>query len=304
MKNNRNLRAFSLIEISIVVLIIGILIVGVTQSSRLVSQAKVNSARTLTQSSPASSIEGLVFWVESSGPQESFSNENLEDGDAITLWNDINPQNSTRNNLAITAAPTYVTSGINSVPALTFDGSDDALTSDNFANITTGKTTIFAVMRISSALADGVIVSKANTGDAARNLELRTTSGGEWQFCAGTTPTCYTSTGGSSAVANGAYVVSVVYNNDSAAPSTDTITGITFFQNGTGRGQLETTTNTDTTVTGALTVGNTTNDTDNYLEGHLGEIIIYNRSLKKEERQSVEEYLGKKWGIKVATASY
>ena len=59
MKNNRGLRAFSLIEISIVLLIIGILVAGVTQSSRLISQSKINSARAMTQSSPVSSIKIL-----------------------------------------------------------------------------------------------------------------------------------------------------------------------------------------------------------------------------------------------------
>ena len=99
MTNKRSLKAFSLIEISIVILIIGILIVGVTQSSRLVSQAKINSAKALTQSSPASSIPGLSFWIETSNPQESLSDENIEDGESIAVWNDINPQSSIRSNL-------------------------------------------------------------------------------------------------------------------------------------------------------------------------------------------------------------
>jgi len=47
MKNNR-LLAFSLIELSIVVLIVGILIAGVTQGSRLIRESKVKTARTLT----------------------------------------------------------------------------------------------------------------------------------------------------------------------------------------------------------------------------------------------------------------
>lgn len=37
-------KAFSLIELSIVILIIGILVTGVTQSSRLVRQMKIASA--------------------------------------------------------------------------------------------------------------------------------------------------------------------------------------------------------------------------------------------------------------------
>ena len=292
MKNNRNLRAFSLIEISIVVLIIGILIVGVTQSSRLVSQAKVNSARTLTQSSPVSSIDGLMFWAETSSPQESFSNEDIEDGDVITVWNDINPQNSNRNNLAIVSAPAYETSGINGIPALTF--TSDSLTSSNFANISTGTITVFAAIRLPSEITAGTIISKST------NFQLKVTGSDQWQFCAG--GVCYESS--ASATANGSYVVSVVFNNTSSEnASTDTLGGVNFFQNGTALSQEATTADSSSNVT-SLTVGNVSTGTADYLEGNLGEVIVYDRSLKQEERQSVEEYLGKKWGIKVNTATY
>ena len=291
MKNNRNLRAFSLIEISIVVLIIGILIVGVTQSSRLVAQAKVNSARTLTQSSPAPSIDGLVFWIEASSPQESFSNEDIEDGDAITLWNDINSQNSTRNNLALAnGAPVYTTDGINSIPALTFNS--NSLTSSNFANISTGTATVFAALRLPSTLSDGTIVSKST------NFELKATEDGEWVFC---TSACNTSS--ASATANGSYVVSVVFNNNSTANSGDTLGGVNIFQNGVLLTQAATTGATITSNTTTLTVGNVATGTADYLEGVLGEVIVFDRSLKQEERQSVEEYLGKKWGITVSKAA-
>jgi hypothetical protein len=33
----------------------------------------------------------------------------------------------------------------------------------------------------------------------------------------------------------------------------------------------------------------------------MGEIIIFNRALKTEERKAVEKYLGQKWGIKVSS---
>jgi prepilin-type N-terminal cleavage/methylation domain-containing protein len=55
---------FSLIELSIVILIIGILIAGVTQGSRLVKQSKVKTAKTLTQSSDAIGINDMVLWLD------------------------------------------------------------------------------------------------------------------------------------------------------------------------------------------------------------------------------------------------
>ena len=69
-KLNKNhssrLKAFSLIELSIVILIIGILVAGVTSSSRLITRMKVVTAQNLTRNSPVSSIKDLAMWYETS----------------------------------------------------------------------------------------------------------------------------------------------------------------------------------------------------------------------------------------------
>ena len=45
-------------------------------------------------------------------------------------------------------------------------------------------------------------------------------------------------------------------------------------------------------------IGNTT--LHQFLDGSMGEIIIFDRALTAEEIDSIESYLGKKWGIKVS----
>ena len=70
----KNLKAFSLIELSIVILIIGILVAGVTQSSRLIREFKLTTAKNLTRNSPVSSIKGLYFWFETTS-ESSFGPE-------------------------------------------------------------------------------------------------------------------------------------------------------------------------------------------------------------------------------------
>ena len=65
-------KAFSLIELSIVILIIGILVAGVTQSSRLLKMMRLQSARSLTNSGPVISINNIVLWVDSVS-EESFN---------------------------------------------------------------------------------------------------------------------------------------------------------------------------------------------------------------------------------------
>jgi prepilin-type N-terminal cleavage/methylation domain-containing protein len=59
---NHKISAFSLIELSVVILIIGILVAGVTQSSRLIAQFRLKTAQNLTINSPVSSIKNLSTW--------------------------------------------------------------------------------------------------------------------------------------------------------------------------------------------------------------------------------------------------
>lgn len=46
------------------------------------------------------------------------------------------------------------------------------------------------------------------------------------------------------------------------------------------------------------TIGKTFNT--EFMNGTIGEIIIFDRTLNTEERKAVESYLGKKWSIKVS----
>ena len=64
MKHHSPRLAFSLIELSIVILIISILVAGVTQSSRLVRMMRLSSAVQITNSSDVNSINDIVFWLE------------------------------------------------------------------------------------------------------------------------------------------------------------------------------------------------------------------------------------------------
>ena len=60
----KNKTAFSLIELSIVILIVGILVAGVVQTSRLVTRMRILNAQTVTRSSEIHLIKGLSVWIE------------------------------------------------------------------------------------------------------------------------------------------------------------------------------------------------------------------------------------------------
>jgi len=313
MKNNRRASAFSLIEISIVIIIIGILVAGVTQGSRLLNQAKLSSAKTLTRSAPVTGIKNLSLWIESTS-DESFHSADLDDATMITTWNDINPQTVTKANLTDSTSnltrPTYRTNIINGLPAVLFDGTDDFLSTTNFSNISTAAT-VFAVVRfpstISATPATRAILSKRTAAGPTVNIEFGngTTITG-WNYSDGTVDAPTALPGGNLA-ASTAYVASVVYTANSATGCGNTSTGYAFFHNGAVNASTCGATNgaTPTAVSDPLFIGKqglTTSPT--FFSGHIGEIIIFDRALKKEERQSIEAYLGKKWGIAMTVASY
>jgi prepilin-type N-terminal cleavage/methylation domain-containing protein len=310
MKNNSK-TAFSLIELSIVVLIIGILIAGVTQSSRVLGQTKLSTARTITQSSPVSSIKNLLLWIESTS-EESLKDSETDDGLEITSWNDLNPQSSSKNNFIGThnTAPIYQSGAINGLPAVYFAGADEFMSSENFSSITTGSATVFMVVKLPSTLENKPIFSKrpASSGSAP-NIQVNTLSSptAAWGYCDadGTSSCDYTSIN-PAVTAGTSYVLSITYaSNSVSGDGTSTATGINFFQNGVASGYATTINSSpNANVTDPLFLGKDGTDAPEFFNGHIGELLIFDRTLKKEERQAIEVYLGRKWGITVTPDLY
>lgn len=90
-------KAFSLIELSIVILIIGVLIAGVVSGSNLYAKFKITTAQGLTRGSEVNGIKNLVLWYETSLNESFPSGQNIE-GMQISAWYDINPQKQIKNN--------------------------------------------------------------------------------------------------------------------------------------------------------------------------------------------------------------
>ena len=144
MKKNK---AFSLVELSVVILIIGILIAGVTQSGRLIRQIKLSTARSLTSSSDVASIRDVTAWFEASTAgvfTDIYGNTDIDDKSKLRAWRDVNPQKAIsdkpimKNGTAVDGStnntePKYIISGINGLPSVYFDGganNGDATLSD------------------------------------------------------------------------------------------------------------------------------------------------------------------------------
>ena len=102
----KNSKAFSLIELSIVILIIGILVAGVTQSSRLVRQIKIKSIQNITLNSPIPSIKDLMMWLETT-QEKSFIDTEQQNSSTVSIWYDNNMTSIDKNNAISPAATNY-----------------------------------------------------------------------------------------------------------------------------------------------------------------------------------------------------
>jgi len=134
MTKNKNHTAFSLIEISMVILVIGILIAGISNGVDLYDDYRLKVAQNLTKNSRVSRIPDLELWFETTsenslatGTSTFTDKPNPADLDSIGRWNNINPNilPSARNH-AIQATstnnqPQYIRKGMNGLPALKLD---------------------------------------------------------------------------------------------------------------------------------------------------------------------------------------
>ncbi len=185
--SNKTKLGFSLIELSIVILIVGILVIGITKGSRIITAAKLTSAQSLTKSSPVASTEGLIFWLETSRDlslENNSSSFGVSDGDTIKNWHNINPQSN--DSIVFSQAsqanqPAYIKSGINGLPSLVFDGTTSSrhlAISDSNSISPPSETTLFAVIKqIDKTGLQGVISKDIGVGISSPPYAITVSSG-------------------------------------------------------------------------------------------------------------------------------
>jgi len=311
MKNitSKNKLGFSLIELSIVILVIGILVIGITKGSRIIKDARLKSARSLTISSPVSSTSGLVTWLETTLEKSFDDGEKVDtaigETGTITTWYDINPQNSSLNNATQSGAsslnPRYIADGINGLPALNFDGNSSDYGDDSLqmSNVTTKDYTVFIVLKTqysgfgtgvaATAFSSSCVLWSDITGKANDVIPFAIGGGFAKTFVgAGTVVVGTTVTG------------SIAINNNKANIVTITrmmSTGLlSIYINGVADNSSTLTTNV-LSDNPNLFIGANQLDAGRNYAGEISEIIIFNRVLKDNERGWIDDYLKTKWGI-------
>lgn len=300
MKNKKLKTAFSLIELSIVILIVGIIIAGVTQSSRLVSAFRLSSARNATQSSAVTGVKDIAVWFESTsentfatGSSGTYVDQStLDDTNQIARWNDRNPQVTTKTNAiqsTLANQPTYVASGINNLPVVKFlNSSSQNLVAAFDINYTTYSdlTFIMVYKRIGSA------VNQCLFGQDNGNFDRFFCPVHSYLSSYGVSNgSAFTNITGVNTL-NTPMVVSLTLRNGVSSGSTAYVNGATittFTEN-----------HPDTGLTSFALGAITGTGATDFFDGYLAEFIVFTRAIKIEERQAIERYLGKKWGITVS----
>jgi type II secretory pathway pseudopilin PulG len=287
-------KAFSLIEAAVVILIIGLIIAGITKSSRLVNDARLKNARAMSEGSAISSIKNLIFWFDATN-KKSFD-ENEADNDAkLTNWYDINPQIVKKNNInqsIIDSKPTYIRDAINHLPAVQFDGTDDYFRIDYSNEINPNKLTVFAVVKVAGTSDYGAIFSSRNNngGTPNKGVMIYVVPGTNPIYQVWNLPgtTTWQQLGNSEVAAGDIDILRLtIGTNETALYRNGTLTesdNVSYvpsdeneFRIGAGRNELST--------------------AEYFFNGYIAELIMYERVLKNDEIVDIEKYLSKKWAI-------
>jgi hypothetical protein len=282
-----------------VILVIGILIAGVSRGIDLYDDYRLISARNLTKNSQVNRIPDLEMWLETTSENSlatgttSFTDKpNPVDLDPIGRWNNINPNilPSARNHATQAAStnnqPKYIRKGMNGLPALLFDGTDDFFSFNG--NFLVGSDyTIFVVeARSSNKILNLFLSGSSNLPNSNLHLGYR----------------------------GDILITQAHYSNDidkSVSNFTSTVLRMHSFVFSKISGKaIYTNSGTGTFATSQISplisyqgsmIGNFFWNSGSYCyQGSIAEIIFYTRALSDKERQEVETYLSKKWGIKLS----
>ncbi len=282
-------KAFTLLELSVVLIIVGILattiIIG---GDGLIRSARISNARSATADSQISATEGLIAWYESSMPDSFNISEATVDNSQLSNWYDRNPSSLPLKKNALNATPSanviYNFDAINKAQSVAFNGSGK-LSISSFYQGSFAQATIFVVFRPStissmtlidsgaSKATSSISISATNITLNAGNAVSTAISGNRANFSAGTNYII-------AAYFNGAN--SKVYLNDTAT------------QAGNGSAM-----NIGSNMLDGITIGSNNAGSSGF-NGKISEVIIFNRLLNAQERKDAMKYLAKKYKIVVA----
>jgi len=286
-----NKKAFTIIELSIVVLIVSVMIVGVATSKSILTKSRLANAKSLTRQSVVNDMgDDLIAWYETSLEGSFKPSEIKTDASLISLWKDSN-ENAIKNNDAyqtdLSFQPTlYQNVFYNSIPGLRFSGAQYL----NFDGTKFAKTsyTVFVVEQRRSNKSENLFIG--GTGNAQNsNLILGYGANTTISFAQ------YANDFSRSVEAYKSPIprIHTFSFNNTAGKSHSINGGSTSTNNPVQANSL-------VSFSGAMIGQYKPDNSPRTYIGDLAEIIMFKRSLKTEEVEAIESYLGSKYGIPVS----
>ncbi|MCE3255690.1 MAG: hypothetical protein K0R25_1184 [Rickettsiaceae bacterium] len=268
-------KAFSLVELSVTILIIGFLVVGVMAGGSLIKNSQLSSAKSITLSSQITTIPDMVLWVETSLADSFDSNKSIQNAQ-ITNWYNREPSLFlTGNNLTTAASSsiTYIGSSINNIPAVKIT-SPGSISLTNFSGTALASSTIFIVFRPNSDLGSSLTLASSGSG-ATPSIAIKDTQITINAGLSGTGTTSFTK--------GGNHILVVNFNGSNSK---------VFVNNNTEVGGAGAVLNAGTDALDGFKIGGN-------IAVDVSEVIIYGRTLQSTERQDILRYLAKKYRISV-----
>jgi hypothetical protein len=294
-KNNLNqkfLKAFTMLEISIVFLIVAILIGGIYQGLDMYYDMRLNVARSITTKSPINATPNLTLWLETTS-KNSFLEKTLINNQNISQWNDINPQKVAKLNFTQSTVgnqPKYVERSINNLPSLRFDN-QQMFTINNLKISELVKSNQATIFLVQNSFSGDTTTSAFGWNNGGYRLLTHTASAVTFDFGTCCPASSRLTTSSISKFLDRAVIITYRKNiskNDifvnlkektaSSSVSTDSIPG---------------------ELTGTFAIGKYPPDNAYWFYGLIGEFVIFDRALTDNEKLKIEEYLSEKWAIKL-----
>jgi prepilin-type N-terminal cleavage/methylation domain-containing protein len=313
MKINRHKKAFSLIEISVVIVIVGILIAGISEGIDLYSDFKISKAKNLTTNSRVGRISDLNLWLETTADKSFLSAEKYNDS-LISKWNSLNFISSIAISATQSAAnikPKYIANGLNGLPVVRFQGNDGDINNSDYMILPD------EIIPYGDSEYSVFIVAKKTNNNNNTNIVL---SGGSIGATSSTRSMNLFGFAGDSVInywwPNGSTISSKTHSI--MAPSYSIIANNFFYISEffydkkynieghnryiyiNGSKVAEGYMGTRDSTKGNNFIGRRSDSSIRYFDGDLAELIVYERAISDSERKSVEEYLSQKWNIKIA----
>jgi prepilin-type N-terminal cleavage/methylation domain-containing protein len=285
--------AFTLIELSVVLLVISALLVGVMKGGAMIEASRLDAARSYTSASPVANTPGLIAWYETS-LRESLKPAEIVDGSQISAWYDISPNSlpTQKNTLTRTAssAVTLERRGTNGLPSIFFNGGILSLTAFYQGNLSPYNS-FFIVTKPSSGSGSTKILFDSYSEE--RKTQLQYNKIGLWNEGGSAYVYTGTSTNAISIMGGLDYILTAIYQGSSSAVYQNSVGTLA------GNGNLNITSNTETA---GLTVGGNLSNSSGSTAytGLISEVIIFDRPIKINERREIIKYLAKKYNIIVA----